>query len=61
MMNKHRIHRVLVMKDHSLMGILSAFDVVRSVSEKGTVDDAGITLRVGKSVPCAWTSDTRQT
>ena len=60
-MNKHRIHRVLVMKDHSLMGILSAFDVVRSVSDKGTADDAGVTLRVGKSVPCAWTSDTRQT
>lgn len=59
-MNKHGIHRVLVMKDDSLVGILSAFDIVRTVSARGTADDAGVRPRLGKGVPCVWTSDTQR-
>lgn len=56
-MRKHGIHRVLVMKHKSLVGILSAFDVVRAVSYKGTADDAAIMVTVYKGEPCVWTSD----
>jgi len=56
-MRKHGIHRVLVMKNKSLVGILSAFDVVGTVSDKGTADDAGVVLSVFKSEPCVWTTD----
>ena len=56
-MHKHGIHRVLVMNKESLVGILSASDVVRAVSVKGTADDSGITLRVFKGEPCVWTKE----
>lgn len=56
-MRKHRIHRVLVMKHKSLVGILSAFDVVRTVSDKGTADDAAVKLTVHKGEQCVWTGN----
>ena len=57
-MNKHKIHRVLVMKDGAIVGILSAFDIVRTVGARGTADDSGVSLKVGKGVPCVWPGDT---
>ena len=56
-MHKHGIHRVLVMNNESLVGILSASDVVRTVSVRGTADDTGITLKVFKGEPCVWNDD----
>ena len=55
-MRKHSIHRVLVMKHKTLVGILSAFDIVRAVSDRGTADDAAIKVTVHKGEPCVWTS-----
>jgi hypothetical protein len=35
MMRRHAIHRLLVMEGKSLVGIISALDIARAVSERG--------------------------
>ena len=57
MMRKRGIHRVLVMKGESLVGIVSAFDVARTVSDKGTAEDTAVKARICKGEPSAWISD----
>ena len=56
-MRKKGIHRVLVMQGRSLVGIVSAFDVARAVSRKGTADDSPITFHIPHGKPSAWLTD----
>jgi CBS domain-containing protein len=56
-MRKKGIHRVLVMQGRSLVGIISAFDVARAVSRKGTADDAPITFHIPHAKRSAWLTD----
>ena len=57
MMRKRGIHRVLVMNGESLVGIVSAFDVARTVSDKGTAEDTAVKVRICKGNPSPWISD----
>jgi CBS domain-containing protein len=54
MMGKHGIHRVIVVDRGSLIGILSALDVARAVSEKSLRGKSGITLDPCPPKPSPW-------
>ena len=45
-MNARGIHRILVMQGKSLVGIVSALDIARAVSETGTAEGEGVRLRI---------------
>lgn len=54
MMRDRGIHRVLVMDGETLVGIVSAMDIARAVSEKRTSGDDGIGLSVCRGDPPVW-------
>ena len=54
MMQKRGIHRVLVMEDRKLLGIVSALDIARVVSEKGVAGKTGITRDPCCDEPSPW-------
>lgn len=54
MMRDKGIHRVLVMEGKTLVGIVSALDIARAVSNRGTSDDAGLKLRLCHGEPPVW-------
>lgn len=54
MMRDRGIHRVLVMDGKTLVGIVSAMDIARAVSEKRTAGDDGIGLSVCRGDPPIW-------
>lgn len=43
-MRKRSVHRILVMEDGKLCGIVSALDIARTVGEKGIAGHTGVTL-----------------
>lgn len=54
MMRDRGIHRVLVMEGKTLVGIVSAMDIARAVSEKRTSGGDGIGLKVCDGDPPPW-------
>ena len=53
-MRKRAIHRILVMEDSHLCGIVSAIDIARAVSEKGIAGQTGVTLDPCCDPPSPW-------
>jgi len=53
-MRKHGVHRVLVMEGKKLVGIVSALDIARAVSEKKVRD--GVPFELGNPAPAVWTA-----
>lgn len=54
LMRKRAIHRILVMEDSRLCGIVSAIDIARTVSEKGIAGQTGVTLDPCCDSPSPW-------
>jgi CBS domain-containing protein len=54
MMRKRGIHRVLVMENKSLVGIVSALDVARAVSDRGIAGSTGIVREPICDNPSHW-------
>lgn len=55
MMRDRGIHRVLVMEGKSLVGIVSALDIARAVSDRGTSsEDAALKFRLCRGEPPLW-------
>ena len=54
LMQKRGIHRVLVMDDRKLLGIVSALDIARVVSEKGIPGKTGIKRDPCSDQPSPW-------
>ena len=53
-MRNRAIHRILVMDDSRLCGIVSASDIARAVSEKGIAGQTGVTLDPCDDSPSPW-------
>ena len=55
MMRDKGIHRVLVMEGKTLVGIVSALDIARAVSDRGTSsDDDALKIRLCRGEPPVW-------
>jgi CBS domain-containing protein len=52
MMRENRIHRVLVIDDGELVGVVSALDVARAVSDVGT--GSIHVIKPGEGDPSPW-------
>jgi CBS domain-containing protein len=53
-MRKRGVHRLLVMEDDKLAGIVSALDIARAVSERGIAGHTGIRLDPCCDEPSPW-------
>ena len=53
-MRERGIHRILVMEDGRLHGIVSAMDIVRTVGEKGIAGHTGVTVAPWCDAPSPW-------
>jgi len=53
-MRKRAIHRILVMDDSRLCGIVSAIDIARTVSEMGIAGHTGVSLDPCCDSPSPW-------
>ncbi len=53
-MRKRKVHRVLVMDDDKLIGIVSSLDIARAISEKGIAGVSGIRLDPCSSKDSPW-------
>jgi len=53
-MRERAIHRILVMEDGRLHGIVSAMDIVRAVGEKGIAGHTGVTVAPWCDAPSPW-------
>jgi CBS domain-containing protein len=57
LMGEKGIHRVLVMKGKTLLGIVSAFDIARAVSLKGTANGEALKLHIREGKASPWISN----
>jgi CBS domain-containing protein len=53
-MRKRGVHRVLVMEDRVLEGIVSALDIAELVSRTGLPGKSGVTLEMPHGKPSRW-------
>jgi CBS domain-containing protein len=53
-MRERSVHRILVMEDRKLCGIVSALDIARAVDEKGIAGSTGVSLAPICDQPTTW-------